>query len=92
MQDAGFSYRECEVVTARLENRPGTLAAASRRLFDAGVNVEYAAPTSIAADSATMAFGVSDAATARQALGVRRPEPARARAGHSEQSDHRADA
>jgi hypothetical protein len=69
LQDAELSFRECEVVTARLENRPGTLAAATRRMSDAGVNVEYAAPTAITADSATIAFGVSDAAAARQALG-----------------------
>jgi hypothetical protein len=56
-------------VTIRLENRPGALAEASRRLSDAGVNAEYVAPTSITADAAIMAVGVSDAAAAREALG-----------------------
>ena len=69
LQGASLAVREYEVVTIRLENRPGALAEASRRLSDAGVNAEYVAPTSITADAAIMAVGVSDAAAAREALG-----------------------
>lgn len=69
LQEAGLIVREYDVVMIRLANEPGTLAAASRRLADAGVNVEYVAPTAITTAEATIAIGVTDAAAARKALG-----------------------
>lgn len=65
----GFSYHEVDVVTATLEHRAGTLASAARRLADAGVNVELVAPTAMSAGAVSVAFGVSDGAAARSALG-----------------------
>jgi len=68
--DAGsFTYRDVRLVTAALDNQPGTLAAAAKRLADAGVNVELLTPTGMDGGKVTVAFGVDDAAAARQALG-----------------------
>jgi hypothetical protein len=69
IQAAGFKAREVEVVPASLENRPGTLAEAARRLAGAGVNIEAAMPTGMAGNNVTVAFATSDPAKARQALG-----------------------
>lgn len=57
------------LVVASLEHRPGTLAAAARRMADAGVNVETMFAIGMDGDKVMVAFGVSDAAAARAALG-----------------------
>ncbi|MGH2357045.1 MAG: ACT domain-containing protein [Candidatus Limnocylindria bacterium] len=67
--DQGISYREVELVSASLENKPGTLADAARRLADAGVNVELLIPTGMDAGKVSVAFGVNIPAAARSALG-----------------------
>jgi len=68
--DAGsLTYRDVELVTAALDNQPGTLAAAAKRLADAGVNVELLTPVGMDGGKVTVAFGVADAAAARAALG-----------------------
>ena len=65
----GWTYRAVELVVAALEHRPGTLGGAARRLADAGVNVETMFATGMDGDKVLIAFGVSDAAAARAALG-----------------------
>jgi hypothetical protein len=69
IQAGGFKVREIEVVPTSLENRPGTLAEAARRLADAGVNIEAALPTGMSGNNVIVAFATSDPAKARQALG-----------------------
>lgn len=66
---AGITYRQLDLVAAALEDRPGTLAQAARRLADAGVNIELLMPTGMSGSRVTVAFGVDDAMAARQALG-----------------------
>ena len=66
---ASLRYREVELVNAALDNQPGTLGTAARRLADAGVNVELLAPTGMEGGKVSVAFGVGDAAAARRALG-----------------------
>jgi len=66
---AGIGYREVELVSASLENKPGTLADAARRLADAGVNIELLIPTGMEAGKVSVAFGVNIPAAARSALG-----------------------
>ena len=66
---SGIGYREVELVSASLENRPGSLADAARRLADAGVNIELLIPTGMEAGKVTVAFGVNIPAAARSALG-----------------------
>ena len=71
LNDAGIAYREVSVVPAQLQDKPGTVADATRRLGDAGINIELIAPLSMEGDRITVAFGVDrdrvDAA--RTALG-----------------------
>jgi hypothetical protein len=69
LDQAGITYRQVELVAAALEDRPGTLAQAARRIADAGVNIELLIPTGMTGSRVTVAFGVDDAVAARQALG-----------------------
>lgn len=62
-------YREADLVAAGMEDRPGTLGSAARRLADSGVNIEAIIPTGMQGTKVTVAFAVDDAETARQALG-----------------------
>ena len=69
LNDAGIAFREVTAVKAMLEDKPGTVADASRRLGDAGVNIELIAPTGMESGKVTVAFGVDKADQARAALG-----------------------
>ena len=69
LDGASSSYREIDLVSAALEDRPGTLAAAARRLADAGVNIELLLPTGMEGGKISVAFGVDNASAAQQALG-----------------------
>jgi hypothetical protein len=69
LQGVGCTFREIALVSASLEDRPGTLAAAARRLGDAGVNIETLFMTGMEGGKIQVAIGVSDAAAARNALG-----------------------
>jgi hypothetical protein len=65
----GISYKEVPVLTIWLEDKPGTVAKAARRLADAGVNIEFFAPVEFATDrKATVAIGVDKIDAARAAL------------------------
>ena len=69
LEDRDLTYRDCEVVSAGLEDKPGTLGAAARRLADRGVNVDVIMPTGMQGNRITVAFGVDDPVGAREALG-----------------------
>jgi hypothetical protein len=69
LDGAGLSYDTVELAMVSLEDRPGGLAEAARRLSDAGVNVELLLVTGRDGPNVTVAFGVADPATARSALG-----------------------
>jgi hypothetical protein len=70
LNEAGIAFREVEAVTARLQDKPGTVADAARRLGDAGVNIELLVPMGMSAqEEVTVAFGVDKADQARTALG-----------------------
>jgi hypothetical protein len=69
LQGIDCTFREIELVSASIENRPGTLAAATRRLADAGVNIETLLATGADGGKVQLAIGVSDPAAARSALG-----------------------
>lgn len=69
LEAKGVSFREIEVVSAGLEDRPGSLGEAARRLADAGVNIELVMPTGMQGSRITVALGVDDPARAREALG-----------------------
>ncbi len=65
----GFTYREIGLVSAALEDHPGSLADAARRLADADVNIEALLPTGMDGNRITVAFGVDNVDAAKQALG-----------------------
>jgi hypothetical protein len=69
LEDRDLSYRDIEIVSAGLEDRPGSLGAAARLLADRGVNIELIMPTGMQGNRITVAFGVDDPAGAREALG-----------------------
>jgi hypothetical protein len=69
LNDAGIAYREVSVVSAHLEDRPGTVAEAARRLGDAGVNIELIAPQGMDGKKVTVGFGVDKEELARKTLG-----------------------
>ena len=70
LNDAGIAFREVSVVFAELEDKPGTVADAARRLGDAGVNIEVLASMGLnSSGKAKVAFGVDKMDEARQALG-----------------------
>jgi hypothetical protein len=65
---SGSRYREVALATASLEDKPGVLAQAARRLADAGVNIEAIFPTGMEAGKITVAFGVDNIEAAKSAL------------------------
>src|SRR5258706_906456 len=69
LTDAGYAVREIEVVSAALEHRPGTLAAAARKLADAGVNVEAALPIGMDGGGVVVAFATDQPTKAKAVLG-----------------------
>lgn len=69
LNDAGIACREVSVLHASLDDRPGTVAEAARRLGDAGVNIELVAPVGMSGQKVSVAFGVDRIEEARQALG-----------------------
>jgi len=69
LEERDADYREVELVSAALEDRPGSLGAAARRLADRDVNIETLIPTGMQGGRITVAFGVDDVAAAREALG-----------------------
>ena len=66
---AGFQAREVELVTASLPNQPGSLAAAARKLADAGINVEAALPIGMSGGNVSLAFATDKPAKARELIG-----------------------
>ena len=69
LDEGGLAYREVDIVSVGLEDRPGTLGEAARRLADKGVNIELILPTGMQGSRITVALGVDDAERAREALG-----------------------
>jgi hypothetical protein len=69
LNEAGIAFREVSVVEATLDDKPGTIADAAKRLGDAGVNIELIAPTGMDGQKVNVAFGVDKADAARAALG-----------------------
>jgi hypothetical protein len=69
LNDAGIAFREVSAVMAQVEDKPGAVADAAKRLGDAGVNIELIAPTGMDGQKATIAFGVDNPGAATAALG-----------------------
>ena len=69
LDGASSKYREIDLVSAALDDRPGTLADAARKLADAGVNIELLLPTGMEGGKISVAIGVDNVSAAQQALG-----------------------
>jgi hypothetical protein len=60
LDEAGIGYHTVSCVTVNLPHQPGELAKLTKRLADAGVNLEFVAPTGLG-NTTTIALGVADA-------------------------------
>jgi hypothetical protein len=60
LEGAGARFREVALASASLEDKPGVLADAARRLADAGVNIDAIFPTGMEGGKITVAFGVDN--------------------------------
>lgn len=69
LQASGVPFREVEAVAAWLDDRPGTLADAARRLGNAGVNIEALFPIGMDGGKVGVLFAVDNASAAGAALG-----------------------
>ncbi|HET9455894.1 MAG TPA: hypothetical protein VFO78_01025 [Candidatus Limnocylindrales bacterium] len=68
LQNGGHSFKEIEVTETHLRDEPGTLAKATRRLAQAGVNVEAIFPTGMSGREIAVAFVTNNPSKAREAL------------------------
>ena len=69
LSDGQWKYRTIELVEASLADRPGSLAEVTRRLANAGVNIEAAFPIGVTGGDVHVAFATDNPSKAKQALG-----------------------
>jgi len=69
LRSAGVKVREIGLVSVSLEHKAGTLGQISRKLADAGVNIELLLGTGMSGSNVTVALGVDDVAAAQRAIG-----------------------
>lgn len=68
LKESGFTCTELEATDAAFRHEPGALAKATRRLADAGINIEAAMPVGMEGNEVHVAFATSDPAKAREVL------------------------
>ncbi len=67
LDSMGIPYKEEEGIAVRLSDRPGALGKVTRKLGDAGVNIEYAYGSIVKGENrALIVLGVSDVAKAEK--------------------------
>jgi len=64
----GVNAKEKEVVLIELENRPGTLAEATKKISDKGINLKYAFSVTMGPNKSYVLFGSEDNKAALKAL------------------------
>lgn len=69
LSEAHYKVKERELVVATIPDRPGSLAEATRRIANAGVNIDAALPTGTGGTGVHVAFACDDATKARTSLG-----------------------
>lgn len=75
LTDIKAKYDEMEVTDAALRHEPGSLAKVTRRLADAGINIEALLPIGMEGSDVQVAFVTNDPVKAREVLshaGIRR--------------------
>jgi hypothetical protein len=70
LKDNGLSFKELEITETHLRDEPGTLAKATRRLAEAGVNIEAIFPMGMSGREIVVAFVTNNPTKARDALAV----------------------
>ena len=70
IDDAGYTATAIELVVVELENRPGTGADITRKLAEAGVDLQIVVPMGMSGDRVQMGFGARDSALLKRTLGV----------------------
>jgi hypothetical protein len=68
LSEGQWKFHAIELVETSLANRPGSLAEVTRRLANAGVNIEAAFPTGMSGSNVQVAFATDNPAKAKQAL------------------------
>ena len=68
LQAKQIPFREIEAVETPLPHQPGSLARASRRLADAGINIEAVLATGMQGNEVTVAFVTANPARAKEIL------------------------
>jgi hypothetical protein len=66
----GFETKELELVPVSLEDKPGALAAVTRKLADAGINLELLLPMGMRDGRVTVALATSDPAKTRATISM----------------------
>jgi hypothetical protein len=69
LTDGRWTYRPVELVTASLADKPGSLGQVTRKLANAGVNIEAAIPTGMAGGNMHISFATDNPTKAKEALG-----------------------
>ncbi len=69
LKQAGVDHRKVPVLHVRLPDRPGEAARLTRRLADAGVNIQFWLPVERRGSDSVVAVGTSQVEAARRALG-----------------------
>lgn len=69
LTDGRWTYRPVETVTAGLTDKTGSLADVTRRLANAGVNIEAAIPMGMSGNKVHIAFATDNPSKASDALG-----------------------
>ncbi len=68
LRDAGIAYQEVTVLAVRMLDKPGQAASVSRKLADAGINIELWLPVDTTPEKFIVAVGVHDIEAARRVL------------------------
>ncbi len=68
LRDAGIAYQEVPVLPVRMLDKPGQAASVSRKLADAGINIELWLPVDTTPEKFIVAVGVHDIEAARRVL------------------------
>jgi hypothetical protein len=69
LTDGRWAYRPVELVTASFADKPGSLGQVTRKLANAGVNIEAAIPIGMASGNVQVAFATDNPTKAADALG-----------------------
>ncbi|MFH0736974.1 MAG: hypothetical protein V1827_00260 [Candidatus Micrarchaeota archaeon] len=68
LKDLGIEAQDKEVVIIKLDNRPGTMAEATKRISDKGVNLLYAFSVTMTPTMSYVLLGATDNQAALKAL------------------------